>query len=273
MQQAIDPTGRVLEVMVSRHAARFGEPVCPVPPRFNNDVASSPWEISATSWSGGAIVVVWVRRTMQPLQASPMVDEKPPEPVVPSPGLDAVLSSEEQDLLHLGRLLQVPLKDHPVQPIVAAQAPTAPSRVLAPPPSVPVHFDRVSPLPHYATERAPLASQMNVTVRGGVRDVQAPVSPVYAPPPLQASVPGVPGLYDVELKPCSAPVPPLPSPAPVTTAQASGTVAVQSRTGVDPHGAAVTPSTAPPRSEVVPTLTPSPIDRSLFPTHPSAEQG
>jgi hypothetical protein len=266
MQQAIDPAGKVLEVLVTRHAARFGEPVAPVPPRFGNDASSTAWEISESSWSGGAIVVVWVRRTMQPLQASPMVDEKPPEPVVPAPGLDAVLSSEEQDLQHLGRLLGVPLQDHPVRPIVAAQVATAPSSVLAPPPSVPVHFDRINPLPHYASERAPLASQQNVTVRGGVRDVQAPVSPVYAPPPLQPSVPGVPGLYDVELKPCSAPVPPLPSPPAPNTAQASATVAVQPRTGVDPHGASVTPSTAPPRAaiaETFPNMTP--IDPNLFP--------
>lgn len=263
----------VLEVCITRHKARFNEIVAPLPHPAANDQFSTPWEPAECRWSSGSLHCVWVRRTSQPLQPSAPSDPKQPDPPLqprvvietlpgqPEPPPQMVYSQEELDLQELERLITPN-----VQPAVPSQvhpAPVARTAPPAPPPGPPA----VS-LPSYARERQPLATQRNVSVRGGPSQIQPEAAPGYVPPMPVAASGGL--LASAEVRQYSGPLPPAPTPGGVPPLARPGvavTVAVQPATMPSASAPSLpVPPTAPPRvAQPEPVASSAPMDRSMFP--------
>lgn len=211
-----------LEFLLTVHPIVPNQPLSPVPPQQPNDQSSSPWEIWECRLGNGGLLITWVRQTSQPLHIVPAMEAQalpPPEEAV-----------DLETLLH-------------------QQAEQLDSGLTPEPPPVPPS------LPHYAHSRLPAAAQQNYArARGGHHVPPAPpnIGPTYTPPATVAGVPGLPPVVasfaEAAVKPCSAPIPPMPTPGgtpPLARVAAQATVAVSPAPGRDMSG-----TTAPISEEV-----------------------
>lgn len=194
-------------------------------------------------WIGGCVVVVWVRRTLAPLQPAQMIDAVPalpppppgalpstyvdnvgPAPVVLPDGAAPVNETQRETQLLSGRMQHPAISPGRAQPIEPAQLPA-----LAPAiPSLPRNYH----LPAYARPREGLPTQRNVTERTAVSYPTTPeTAPAYQPPPTHSPAPGVTiggaGLLaSAEVRPFGGPLPPSPLDCPPPPQESSRNTAL-----------------------------------------------
>lgn len=219
MDQAKDAEAGTVEIVVCRYAAQLGAPINPAPPRYDNDASSSAWSMGECKWSGGCVVVTWVRRTLSPLQPQAMIDPVPPLPppppgAQPAPYVDNVGPAPVAASEGTAEPVQSARLQHP------AIRPGVPVSLVGQVPNV--GMPHIAPLPHYyhlpayARPSGAVAMQTNVTERTAVSHATTPITaPGYQPPPVHHPVPGVAVgeaglLASAEVRPFGGPLPPSP---------------------------------------------------------------
>lgn len=220
MQQATEAEAGSIEIVVCRYAAQLGAPINPAPPRYDNDTSSTPWGIGECKWSGGCVVVTWVRRTLSPLQPQAMIDLVPPLPPPPpgalpaayvdnvGPAPVAAADGAAVEAAPSARLQHPAISAGPPVPLVGQVPNLAPGHIAPLP-----HYYH---LPEYARPRGAVPMQRNVTERSAVSHATTPITaPGYQPPPIHQPVPGVAVgeaglLASAEVRPFGGPLPPSP---------------------------------------------------------------
>jgi hypothetical protein len=246
----------LLEVLATRHLVTPGEAICPQPAPQANDAVSSPWDVAECRFSnfGGSyyLEIIWARQTASPLRISePMDMDKPTAAAPPAPTFGVAATYEGQQSATFAEA--APELDQVLEQQAVDLAQGIP---VAPPPVAPS-------LPGYVRARLPLATQQNIArARGGHFVPAAPpmIAPPYVAPVSVPGVPGVPGVApvaEVAVKPCSAPIPPMPTPGgtpPLARTSAHATVAVSAPVGRAPSGesAPVSNDVSVPRASIVP---------------------